>query len=194
VSDKWLPVGYLASWELHVEKRELPNAGDFTAGGWKLCWHTTEGTNVDAMWNVLRAKDAAPHFIIGFEDGREKPSVIQCIPLDQAARALQHPAGTLETNRANVIQVEICEFAENADNWSDKWYRALASLACLIEHRVGIARVSNHSFITPNRLTPSGWIRARGHVGHVHCPNNDHWDPGKLRATHLLNLMDEIDH
>lgn len=194
MSENWLPVGHLESWNLHIERKELPNAGEFTGGGRKLCWHTTEGTNVDVMWQVLRTKNAAPHFLIGFEPGREHATVVQCVALNRAGRALRHPAGTAETNRANVIQVEIAEFTRNASDWSEKWYRALASLACLIEHRVPIARVSNQSFRTPRRLSPSGWVMARGHIGHVHCPNNDHVDPTGLRATHLLNLMDELDH
>ena len=41
----------------------------------------------------------APHFILEVKNGQKR--LVQCIPINRAARALEHPSGTLETNRAN---------------------------------------------------------------------------------------------
>jgi hypothetical protein len=95
----WLPEGH--HWGLKIEHRRLPDAGAFTSGGHKLCWHTTEGYNIDAMWRVLRDKNAAPHFVI--DPGGGDAEVYQCIALNRAARALEHPPGTPPTNTANCI-------------------------------------------------------------------------------------------
>jgi hypothetical protein len=90
-SDLWLPEG--AHWDLNIEHAQLPDAGEFTGGGHKLVWHTTESEreSVDAMWRVLRDKNAAPHVVIGWRDGFKYPVAIQCIPFNRAGRALAAP-------------------------------------------------------------------------------------------------------
>src|SRR4051812_39156353 len=100
VNPLWLPEGH--HWDLHIEHAQLPDAGAFTSGAPKLIWHTTESPweSVDAMWGVLRDKDAAPHIVIGARKGLDHPVAIQCIPFNRAGRALAHPGGTPETNRA----------------------------------------------------------------------------------------------
>jgi len=191
MDELWLPEGH--HWDLHIEHKPLPDAGPFTGGGWKLVWHTTESSwmAVDAMWNVLRDKDAAPHFIIGGRQGREHPVVIQCIALNRAARALAHPSGP-ETNRANAIQVEICGRAAQSHLWSDGDYETLANLSELIMHRVDIPNNAPRDFSNPRRYTGAGWVQAKGHVGHSMCPGNDHWDPGRFREGTLVNLIDKV--
>jgi hypothetical protein len=188
-SDLWLPEG--AHYDLNIEHGPLPDAGPFTGGGWKLCWHTTESEreSVDAMWSVLRNKDAAPHFVIGYRKGFRFPVVIQMIPLHRAGRSLAHPSGP-ETNRANVIQVEICGRAAESNSWDDNWYRALANLGLLIEHRVPIERKRPRRF-PGERYTGSGFVRATGHVGHCHVPGNDHGDPGRFQGRKLLRFMEQ---
>jgi len=138
MNDLWLPEG--RHWGLNIEHRELPNAGEFTGGGHKLVWHTTEGGGIDNMWRVLRDKNAAPHFCI--DPGGGDAPVYQCIPLNRAARALEHPAGTPETNRANAIQVEIIGFAKDAKDWGHVIYRDLGALAALIDLKDQILPVS----------------------------------------------------
>jgi hypothetical protein len=114
------------------------------------------------------------------------------IPLNQYARALEHPAGTPETNRAHCIQVEICGFAKESGSWPDSVYAHLGALAVLLEHRQGIARISTHPFSnTPHRLTPAAFISAGGHLGHQHVPSqpSGHWDPGSLNVNKLFGCM-----
>ena len=186
-SDLWLPKG--RHWDLHIEHLPLANAGAFTGGGWKLVWHTTESSRdaVDAMWNVLRDKRAAPHIVIGMKPGIGLPVAIQCIPFNRAARALEHNSGP-ETNRANCIQVEVCGRAASSNGWADNWYRALANLGLLISHRVPIPLKRPRPF-PDGRYTGLGFVRATGHVGHCHVPGNTHSDPGRFNGRKLVRLM-----
>lgn len=172
----WLPRG--DHWDLRIEHKQLPDAGAFTGGGWKLVWHITVSPweTVDSMWRVLRDKDAAPHFVIGGRKGVQHPVVIQCIPLDRAGRALAHPSGP-ETNRANAVQVEICATPETVKAFTDWTYKALGNLAELVAHRVDIPCKAPRAFTNTQRFTPSGFVRVKGHCGHMHVPGNDHVDP-----------------
>lgn len=183
----WLPLG--PHWDLNIEHGQLPDAGAFTGGGWKLVWHTTESQreSVDSMWSVLREKRAAPHVVIGWREGLRFPVAIQCIPFHRSARALEHSSGP-ETNRANCIQVEICGRAAESGGWDENWYKALANLALLIEHRVEIPRKRPRHF-PGQRYTGAGFVRAAGHVGHCHVPGNTHWDPGRFDGRKLIRLM-----
>jgi hypothetical protein len=181
----WLPEGH--HWGLKIEHRPLPDAGPFVGGGHKLIWHTAEMNGVDATWRVLRDKNATPHFVI--DPGGGDAEVYQCVALNMAARALEHPAGTSETNRANCIQVEICDCAKNAGDWGHVIYRDLGALAALIDHRFDIRRGYRPFTVPAKKLTSGGFVRATGHMGHGHVPNNDHWDPGKMSGSQLMRAI-----
>ena len=189
MDQNWLPEGH--HWGLKIEHKMLPNAGPMTGGGHKLIWHTTEGTGMDRMWNVLRDKNAAPHFLI--DPGGGDAPVYQCIPLNRAARALEHPSGTPETNRANCIQVEIIGFAKDADEWGHVIYRDLGALAALIDHRFNIRRGYRPFTVPAKKVTPLGFVRATGHMGHAHVPNNNHWDPGKMSGGRLMRAIKDAE-
>jgi len=192
LDELWLPTG--RHWGLVIEKRPLPDAGSFTTGdGNRMVWHTTEGYGIELMWQVLKGKNAAPHFIIDPSAGDSR--VYQCIALNRAARALQNDQGDLhQTNRAgdHTIQVEIVDYARNASNWGDEFYRDLAALTVLIEHRVPIPRQAK-PFLHPKQMTDAQFEMFRGHCGHVHVPDNDHWDPGKLNWPKLLRAIEQVD-
>jgi len=181
----WLPEGH--HWGLNIEHKRLADAGAFSGGGHKLVWHTTEGTGMDRMWRVLRDKNAGPHFLI--DPGGGDAPVYQCIPLNRAARALQHPPGTPETNLANCIQVEIVGFAKDAKDWGHVIYRDLGALAALIGHRFNIRRGYRPFTVPAKKVTPAGFPRATGHLGHGHVPNNDHWDPGRMNGAALMRAI-----
>jgi len=174
---------------LTIQRSYITETGPFTGGGWKLIWHTTEGGNMSSVLHTLRQKGAEVHFVIAPEIGL----VEQMVRLNQYGKGLMHPAGTPETNRANCIQVEIIGFAKDSPHWGEHIYRNLARLALLIEHRVAIPRRVGRPFGTNvQRVTPAGFPRSAGHFGHEHVPNNDHVDPGAMRAKHLLNLMERV--
>lgn len=189
MDQRWLEAGH--HYDLHVEHhRATLGAGPFTGGGWKLCWHITVSPwqAVDAMVETVVAKKAEPHFVIGGRAGRDHPTVLQLLPLDVAARGLEHPAGTPETNRANVIQVEICAWDKDGAgrkpedviaHWPTWRYKALGNLAALISHRVAVPTKCPRSFSNPKRFTPEGFVRVKGHLGHEHVPSqpSGHSDP-----------------
>lgn len=188
----WLPTG--KHWGLVIERRPLENAGDFSTGtGNRHVLHTTEGFGIDLMWEVLKNKRASPHFLIDPSAGDTR--VIQMIPLNQAGRALQNDQGDFhQTNRAgkHTIQTEIVDKAINAPLWTDWWYRDLAALCVLIEHRVPIKRHAA-AFQKPVKMSDDAFDDFEGYCGHVHVPDNTHIDPGKLNWLKLLAAMQQID-
>jgi hypothetical protein len=106
-------------------------------------------------------------------------------------KTLEHPGGTPETNRANAVQIEICEHAADARSWDDNWYKAIANVLLLAQHHVGYPISRPRQFLVPVRFTGSGWIKAKGIVGHCHAPNQpkQHKDPGRIKAGKLLGYM-----
>lgn len=182
----WLPEGELKSWGLTVlKKKPGKGAGSFTGGGWKICWHTTQGGSMTSVVRTLREKGADVHAVFDPLNGR----LTQLLPFDTAGRGLAHPTGP-ETNRANVIQVELIGFSAVAEaqrvgapvaravpKWGRDEYRRLAALAVLIEHRHAVPRHAA-PFHRPVRMGGAEFVRFAGHVGHCHVPNNDHFDPG----------------
>lgn len=189
----WLPEGH--HWDLHIEHEPLEDAGPFTGGGWKLVLHTTESRydQLDAMVDVLRVKRAAPHFVIGSREGRQHPTVVQCVALDRAGRALANDAGDgFQTNRANAIQIEICGYASESHLWAISRYEAIANLVALIQHRVEIPNVAPQDFSNPRRMGDQEFVAASGYVGHSMAPDNDHTDPGRFREGRLVQMVGDM--
>lgn len=175
-------------WHPMAKRVRMPDAGPMQEGGPKLVVHTAEGKDLDTIIRVLRAKDAAPHFILGSHN--ERRQLVQCIPINKAAKALEHPRGP-ETNRANAIQVEVLEYAKNAQNWDPDLYRYLRLLLLWCHRHGGVPQEAHHPFFGQpgyHRLSPNGWVKASGVVGHCHAPNQDsgHWDPGNLPVERII--------
>lgn len=161
-------------------------------------WHTTESpwVSVDSMFNVLRDKNAAAHFVIGGRAGTRHPVAIQMLPLNEAARTLRHPSGP-ETNRANCVQVEICGRAAESGDWPRDRYKALANLVRLVNrvqpNSLEVPRTLARRFSNMNRFTGEQFVNARGHCGHQHAPGNDHVDPGsEFRGQLLMRLLKDM--
>jgi hypothetical protein len=136
-SDLWLPKG--AHWDLNIEHHPLPGGtGPMTGGGWKVPLHTTESPRewIDGAIKQFTAGNGTPHLSIGWRKGLKFPVVAQFLPFDQYAKTLEHPPGTPETNKANAIQIEICGAAAESHGWDANWYKALANLLLLVQHRV----------------------------------------------------------
>lgn len=190
----WLPEGH--TWDLHIIHGPIgAGAGSFTGGGWKLMWHTTESpwTWADDGASYLVRERKEPHFIIGGRRGLEHPVVHQLLPLDVAGRALANNVGDgYQTNRANVIQVEICGSASEMATFGH--YRALANLAELIMHRRPIPNWTRSSTGVPApRMSDAKFVEYRGMCGHNEAPDNNHTDPGAgFRWNTLQNLITDI--
>jgi hypothetical protein len=162
-----------------------------TGGGWKMVLHTTESPRewIDGAIAQFTAGNGTPHLSIGWRKGFKFPVVAQFLPFDQFAKTLEHPAGTPETNRANAIQIEICGKAAESRLWDDNWYKAIANALVLTQHRAGFPIKRPRPFLVPVRYTGSGWVKAKGIVGHCHAANNHHTDPGRIKAGKLIGYM-----
>lgn len=188
MSEMWYPL---------ATKDVFKDAGGFLDGfSWRGVLHTTEG-NSYAGARAAYAKGVAPHFTVSFETGVFK--VWQHIPLNKAARALAHTAGTVETNRARCIQIEVVAHAGTAGTLQREYLNGLGRLMRWIESQTGIARkaprfLSDKDGIvlardtSPIRLSPADWITFSGWCGHQHVPGNDHWDPGAIDIDYLLKF------
>jgi len=174
-----------------VERVVLADAGEHVTGRPKLCWHSTEGSSIDGAIAAYRAGGSAPHFTI--DPGRDR--IVQHISVHKAARALKHPNGTVETNRAHTVQVEIVGFAKDMGRLSGAELASLARLARWIERHADVPSRSTVEFVpfpggVPKRLQGQGWLDYSGHCGHMHVPGNDHEDPGALPIKKILDRDD----
>ncbi len=182
-----------------AKRQLLEDAGAFTGGGRKFLVHTTEGSTLEGAFATLRQKRSAPHFLLEVKNGRRR--LVQCVPIDRAARALQHVGGP-ETNRANCIQVEVVGFTDFKQaaraghlelwvpNWSQDVYKSLHLLMKWTTRNFGVPMKAEHPFIgQPGyaRLSGQAFVDAVGLVGHCHVPGNDHTDPGPLHTSFVIN-------
>lgn len=165
------------TWHPGATRAPYSDAGPFVTGKPKLVWHTTEGSSLPAYSN------SAPHFTLNPKTGQ----LWQHIPINRAAKTLKHPAGTVETNRANAIQVELIGFARDTDNWPRTYYAPIANLARWIEVNARVPRRCGVKFFVGTaRLQGQAWLNYSGHCGHSHAPHNDHWDPGAFQINHVI--------
>jgi hypothetical protein len=154
----------------------------YTSGGRKLLWHTTEG------YSLPRYSGSNPHFTLHPATGQ----LWQHQPITEPSRALVHSPGTPETNRANVVQVELIGFAAQTHDWPDAYYGNIAALARWIEANHGVPSKSTVAFTSTathqaRRMTGAEFIAYSGHCGHEHAPpNNVHWDPSRFRIGDVL--------
>lgn len=164
-------------WHAKATRVPYTSAGAFTAAGHKLVWHTTEGFGLPVY------SGSAPHFTLDPKSGR----LWQHIPITQAAKSLEHPAGTVETNRAHAIQVELIGFAKDTAAWPDAYYTRIGALARWIELYAKVPRAATVTFAVPaKRMGAAKWTAYAGHCGHQHVPNNSHWDPGAFQIDKVL--------
>lgn len=180
--DVWLP-GY---------EHQPINAGlDYTPGtAWKVCLHTTETGPAPSLIGAWRANPGSglPHFL-----GITPDRIVQLLPLNVGAYTLQNPPGGVDTNRAHVIQIEVCEFARNAHAWSAPgaaWCEALGRwLAALV--RAGIPLDLTTELAFGDRwvgMDPARFPGFAGVFGHQHSPEQPdrHWDPGPIDIGAVL--------
>jgi hypothetical protein len=178
----------MADWHPDANKITGNHAGAHTGGGRKIVWHTTEGDGAEGAIDAYRDKNSWLHFTLEYKNGRER--LFQHLPLSVGARALEHPGGTPETNRANAIQVELVGRAEDTPGWSAGKYAAIAELARWIEHNFNVPSTCGVKFVpvgTERRLSGPDFVDYGGHCGHQHVAHQDkhhHTDPGELRIDH----------
>lgn len=185
------------TWYPAAIKDELPNSGNWMiASPWKGVLHTTEGDSYAGARQAYLA-GVAPHFTVSFEGGRFK--CWQHIPINRAARALQHPAGTVETNRARCVQIEIVAHAARAGTLQREYLDGLGRLMRWVENNTEMPRSAlkfhgdDEGIVlardtSPVRLSAHDWLEFTGWCGHQHVPVNSHWDPGLIDIDYLLSV------
>lgn len=190
---------------------------NLTAETMVVCFHTTEGTGYDGY----KGGATAPNYT-GRPDIPRKALFWRAhFPDDMSSRALQNDAGGVETNRLNVVQVELVGTCNPAHRrswngegkllagrdyiyWPDAPDWALKGVAEWVadqHNRHGLQLVAPRKFLpypqsygekNPNRLTGPEWRKFVGVCGHQHVPENDHGDPGDLDVDRILELAREL--
>ncbi|HEX9341994.1 MAG TPA: hypothetical protein VF995_00060, partial [Actinomycetota bacterium] len=174
------------------------DAGSFTGGGHKGLFHTTEGATAAGAIAAFRSTGSWPHFTGSFEGGRFR--IWQHIPINRAARSLVHLAGHVETNRNNVIQIELVGTAAHPPS-APGYLAGIATWMQWVEANFGVPHRSTVTFKaypgsygTNNgvRLSESSWNAYFGWLGHEHVPENLHGDPGALNIHALLQEDEDV--
>lgn len=170
---------------------------DQGAGRWKLLLHTLEGSFESGM-AAFRGGTGCPHFTVDLD----RRIYTQHIPINRSAYALRNMRGGTQTNRDHVIQVEIAGFARDTRNWSAAKLMALAYnvIEPIMDAQPGIELAfanfdyddsAEYGLRNDVELSPGEWDAFSGILGHVHAPENTHWDPGALNTAALLGLLTE---
>lgn len=183
----------------------------YTSGPWRGLLHTTEGTGVPAYADEKGRKGAkAPHFTLLPDVAQRSVVVYQHFDTNRPSRALSNTTAPGETNREQVVQIELVgtcgwvyTIAPNSKAllWPEAPEWALAGVRRLmrwIEDAHGIPSTSTPRRWTawnarPDKMSPAEWDKFAGWCGHQHVPENDHTDPGALPIGRLLRGADTGD-
>jgi hypothetical protein len=174
-----------------IVHRKTPVGPQFRPMPWRGVLHTTEGTTLSGAEATLDAGRVWPHLTIEPKTFK----VVQQIPLNVGCRALGDANGTLATNSAHAIQIEIVGLAKDSPTIPPEHLAFIRDVMRQIEDLVPIPRKSGRAFLnqadvnaTPaNRMTVKEWSVFSGWCGHQHVPGQDHWDPGAIDIDTLLN-------
>lgn len=175
-------------WMPGVPRDPASSIGPWTVGEKAGCLHTTEGSTFAGADAALKSARSQPHFLVG--PGGE---IKQYRPIGDAATTLRNAPGGVETNRKRLVQIEVVGFASKPD-WPEAQKQAVARVMAFCA-RHGVPLVSNVRFTDARgvrRLNGQQWLDARGWLGHQHVPENDHWDPGAVDITDLLNRARQL--
>jgi hypothetical protein len=135
--------------------------------------------------------------------------------LSRAGRALGNLAGGVETNRANVIQIELVGTADKrlaerwgapslyVEQWPAKYLAGIAAWMRWVEANFAVPPRCTVRFLkypasagadNPNRLGSSDWVRYAGWLGHQHVPEQarGHGDPGLIDIAALLAGAEDL--
>ncbi len=172
--------------------------GSFNGSPWKICLHTTEGSSVEGAIGAYHVNTGWPHFTVDPARGRR----CQHYELTQSSRALAHPAGTPETNRAGVINIEIVGFAAQSPTWPKAWLEWLGTAVlspiravCPFDLRAPdfVAYPQSYGLGASQRFSRAQFATYGGIIGHEHAPDNDHGDPGAIDVTAIIAAIGHTD-
>lgn len=170
-----------------VDKANVTTPGYVDGYPWRGVLHTTESYTYPSARQDYYGHTYWPHFTV---DG---PILLQHLPITASARALENPAGGVETNRARAIQIEVCWQAAKPD-WDDDTFHTTAAAIGWINEQTGIQAVgpafvgypASYGIKARQRMDAASWRSFNGWCGHQHVPENDHGDPGAIAIKALL--------
>ena len=162
--------------------------------------HTTEGTSLPGYSGGA----TAPNYTAVPDFSRKRLRWFAHFPDERSSRALRNLGGGVETNTANVVQVELVGTCDPGTR--DRWKRegrtfifwpdapewALDDLAEFIAwmHKAHGIKISGPRTWAPypssyangagQRFSFAQWRSFYGWCGHQHVPENTHGDPGSL--------------
>lgn len=185
-------------WLAGAERYAGNDAGTMEGdGSRKLLLHDTEGSTIAGAVAAFTNHNSWPTMTV---DCRRRKAQ-QHIPFNRAARALRNEAGGVQTNREGtyLVQIEIVGFANNRDgsmfgSLADyDWFgREIVGPIC---RTLGIPVRSTVRWVpypdsygkgASQRLSGAAWDAYDGVLGHQHCPENDHGDPGLIDISRIL--------
>lgn len=179
------------------------SSGKSTGGGAKILHHTTEGGSATGAIGAYRATRSWPTLTSEWTGSRLRN--FQHMGLEQMARALEHPAGSLPTNTANVVQIEHVGFTDRAAwqragsppgllvaNWPQERWHAVATLCRDIEGLTGCparSTVPDDWWPRPagRRQSQTDFVKSAGHSAHVFAPGNHHTDGTGFQIALVLH-------
>lgn len=181
-------------WYSKAIKDELPNAGAYVGGPYRIVLHSTEGATYAGAKGAYTSNNNCPHFTASNEGGRFQ--VWQHVPLDMGSSALKHPEGTVDTNLQSAIQIEAVAMAAQPA-WASGLVAGVGELMAWIGQQCSVqataptfkAYPASGGVANGVRFTPEQWTPFNGVCGHQHVPNNDHGDPGAIAIATLLSSM-----
>lgn len=159
----------------------VADGGSMVGGPPRVTWHTTESSpgSMDGVIAWLVARKSAAHLVWDPSTGE----IVQLIRADRAARALEHPAGTPETNRAGAVNVQIEVIGHAADPFTQYLMLGHDVLLAWLDE-LGVPR---RWVDVDARMSWAEWNAYAGHCGHRHVPGQTHTDPGAINAGLLLS-------
>lgn len=164
MSDLWFPGA--------DRSRPAPNDGGSLILDYppRCVWHDTETNGIPSY-----STGSFPQITI------YKGTAYQHIAADRAARALRHPSGTIQTNRANCFQIECVGWVNQV-----AFHPIMREIAEWLEDVRGIPRKATSEWrpypesygANGVRFSDAKWRDFSGHCAHMHVPHNDHGDTG----------------
>lgn len=159
--------------------------GSYAAGyPWRQVLHTTEGgPGYYPSSASYFGHQNWPTGTIGRQGSQA--AIFQHFPIDHSSYALQNDPGGVETNRAHVVQVEVCWWASRIGELPADIRALVRDWLVWVSHQTG-APLDYPSFSTPRRMSNAQWQNFTGVCGHRHVPENDHTDPGAIDLGAIL--------
>jgi hypothetical protein len=162
----------------------------------KFVLHTTETKDWPGYKGGASAPNATYH--------PRKRQIRQHFNNNRSARAL------VDGNRDNVFQLEVVCYSDKAlgdsvgglwvGDLSDQHYEDIARICVQLREELGLPLENTVTWhegrdtsFDDVRLSLTEYDAYRGILGHVHVPENIHWDPGGFRVSRLMAAIEETE-